>query len=62
MTPWTIACQALLSMELSKQEYWSVLPLRLYKIEASKNNKPKKKKKNELSENKNITNRKKFKD
>ena len=55
MTPWTIACQVLLSMEFSRQEYWMVLPLRLYKIEASEN-KPKKKK--ELSENKNITNRK----
>ena len=26
MTPWTIACQAPLSMELSRQEYWSGLP------------------------------------
>ena len=25
-TPWTVACQAPLSMELSKQEYWSGLP------------------------------------
>ena len=25
-TPWTVACQAFLSMELSRQEYWSVLP------------------------------------
>ena len=25
-TPWTVACQALLSMEFSKREYWSVLP------------------------------------
>ena len=25
-TPWTVACQAPLSMELSRQEYWSVLP------------------------------------
>ena len=25
-TPWTIACQALLSMELPRQEYWSRLP------------------------------------
>ena len=25
-TPWIIACQALLSMELSRQEYWSGLP------------------------------------
>ena len=40
-------------MEFSRQEYWMVLPLRLYKIEASENNKPKKKKKKELSENKN---------
>ena len=24
--PWTIACQAPLSMEFSRQEYWSVLP------------------------------------
>ena len=26
MTPWTIACQTLLSMEFSRQEYWSGLP------------------------------------
>ena len=25
-TPWTVACQAPLSMELSRQEYWSTLP------------------------------------
>ena len=25
-TPWTVACQALLSMGFSKQEYWSGLP------------------------------------
>ena len=25
-TPWTIACQSPLSMEFSKQEYWSGLP------------------------------------
>ena len=25
-TPWTIACQAPLSMEFSRQEYWSRLP------------------------------------
>ena len=25
-TPWTITCQALLSLELSRQEYWSGLP------------------------------------
>ena len=25
-TPWTVACQALLSMEFSMQEYWSGLP------------------------------------
>ena len=24
--PWTIACQAFLSMEFSRQEYWSGLP------------------------------------
>ena len=24
--PWTVACQALLSMEFSRQEYWSGLP------------------------------------
>ena len=23
VTPWTVACQALLSMEFSRQEYWS---------------------------------------
>ena len=26
MTPWTVACQALLSMEFSRQEYWIGLP------------------------------------
>ena len=26
MTPWTAACQALLSMEFSRKEYWSGLP------------------------------------
>ena len=26
-TPWTVAYQAPLSMEFSRQEYWSVLPL-----------------------------------
>ena len=26
MTPWTVACQAPLSMEFSRQEYWSRLP------------------------------------
>ena len=26
MTPWTVARQALLSMEFSRQEYWSGLP------------------------------------
>ena len=25
-TPWTVARQALLSMEFSRQEYWSILP------------------------------------
>ena len=25
-TPWTVACQALLSMRFSRQEYWSGLP------------------------------------
>ena len=25
-TPWTIACQALLCMEFSRQEYWTELP------------------------------------
>ena len=24
--PWTVACQALLSMKFSRQEYWSGLP------------------------------------
>ena len=24
--PWTVACQSLLSMEFSRQEYWSWLP------------------------------------
>ena len=27
MTPWTVACQAHLSMKFSRQEYWSGLPL-----------------------------------
>ena len=26
LTPWTVACQAPLSMEFSRQEYWSGLP------------------------------------
>ena len=26
MTPWTVACQAPLSMEFSRQEYWNGLP------------------------------------
>ena len=26
VTPWTVVCQALLSMEFSRQEYWSGLP------------------------------------
>ena len=26
VTPWTVACQALLSMRFSRQEYWSGLP------------------------------------
>ena len=26
VTPWTVACQAPLSMEFSKQEHWSGLP------------------------------------
>ena len=26
MTPWTVVCQALLTMELSRQEYWSEYP------------------------------------
>ena len=27
MTPWTVACQAHLSMEFSRPEYWSGVPL-----------------------------------
>ena len=27
VTPWTVACQAPLSMEFSRQEYWSGLPV-----------------------------------
>ena len=27
VAPWTVACQALLSMEFSRQEYWSGLPV-----------------------------------
>ena len=26
-TPWSVACQAPLSMEFSRQEYWSGLPI-----------------------------------
>ena len=26
-TPWTVACQVLLPMRFSRQEYWSELPL-----------------------------------
>ena len=26
LSPWTVACQAFLSMEFSRQEYWSGLP------------------------------------
>ena len=26
MTPWTVACQAPLSVEFSRQEYWAGLP------------------------------------
>ena len=26
VTPWTVACLAILSMEFSRQEYWSGLP------------------------------------
>ena len=26
MTPWTVACQRPLSMEFSRQEYWTELP------------------------------------
>ena len=26
VTPWTVACQALLSIEFFKQEYWNRLP------------------------------------
>ena len=26
VTPWTVACQSLLSMGFSRQEYWSGLP------------------------------------
>ena len=26
VTPWTVACQAPLSLEFSRQEYWSRLP------------------------------------
>ena len=28
VTPWTVACQAPLSMRFSRQEYWSGLPFR----------------------------------
>jgi len=27
VTPWTLACQAPLSMEFSRQEYWSGFPI-----------------------------------
>ena len=29
VTPWTVACQAPMSMEFSRQEYWSGLPCHL---------------------------------
>ena len=32
VTPWTVACQAPLSMEFSRQEYWSGLPSLLHGI------------------------------
>ena len=32
VTPWTVACQALLSIEFPRQEYWSVLPFLLQGI------------------------------
>ena len=30
MAPWTVACQVPLSMEFSRQEYWSGLPSPVY--------------------------------
>ena len=38
-TPWTVAYQAPLSMEFSRQEYWSRLPFPLALIKKSTNNK-----------------------
>ena len=35
VTPWTIICQALLSMGFSRQEYWSGLPFILFSRESS---------------------------
>ena len=32
VTPWTIACHAPLSMEFSRQEYWSGLPLPSFRV------------------------------
>ena len=36
-TPWSAACQTALSMEVSKQEYWSGLPFLLSRQEAQQN-------------------------
>ena len=32
LTPWTVVCQAPLSMGFPKQEYWSGLPFLLHRI------------------------------
>ena len=32
VTPWTVACQAALSLEIPRQEYWSRLPILLQGI------------------------------
>ena len=36
MTPWTVAYQALLSMEFSRQEFWNGLPFLSPKVMISK--------------------------
>ena len=40
VTPWTVACQAPLTMEFSRQEYWSGLPFLLQGIFLTQGSKP----------------------
>ena len=41
VTPWTVACQAPLSMEFSRQEYWSRLSFLLQGIFLTQGSNPK---------------------